>query len=131
MRKAAAIYFGLVFGIGFLLGVIRVLVVVPLVGTRYAELLEAPLMLLAMTLAARWLVRRFCRRWPTDRLLTVGGLAVGLVLVADFAVGVGLRGMTPQQVLLDRDPIAGTVYYGLLLLYALMPAIQGYWLMGK
>lgn len=38
--KAAATYFGWVFGAGFLLGTIRVLWVVPRFGTRTAELLE-------------------------------------------------------------------------------------------
>ena len=56
--KAGVIYFALVFGAGFMLGTVRVLWGVPHVGTRTAELLEAPIMLVVTILAARWVVRR-------------------------------------------------------------------------
>jgi len=41
--KAATFYFALVFGAGFLLGTIRVLLVAPRFGTRTAELMVASL----------------------------------------------------------------------------------------
>jgi hypothetical protein len=43
--KAVVLYFVLVFGAGFVLGTIRTLWVVPLFGTRMAELMEMSLML--------------------------------------------------------------------------------------
>ncbi len=46
-------YFVAVFGVGFILGTIRVLWVAPLVGDRTAELIEAPLMLAAIYFSAR------------------------------------------------------------------------------
>ena len=46
--KAGAVYFGLVFVTGFVLGTIRTLWVVPHLETRTAELLEAPLMLVVI-----------------------------------------------------------------------------------
>jgi hypothetical protein len=114
-----------VFGTGFLLGMLRVPFLVPLVGGRAAELIEAPLMLAAIVLAARWIVRRPCAHCRRSTLLAVGAIAAGLVLAADLAVGVYLRGMTPAQVFADRDPVSGTVYYGLLSLFALMPLMLG------
>jgi len=48
------VYFCLVFGVGFILGTIRVLWVVPHLGVRTAELIETPLMLAATFLAARY-----------------------------------------------------------------------------
>jgi hypothetical protein len=121
MLTAAANYFALVFGVGFALGTIRVLWLVPLVGVRAAELIEAPLMLAATVLAARWVVRRYCAGCGSLALLGVGLLAVGLVLVADLAVGVGLRGMTLREVFTQRDAVSGKVYYALLGIFALMP----------
>jgi hypothetical protein len=56
---AAITYVGLVFGAGFLLGTVRVLLVVPQLGVRSAELLEMPLMATVVVLAARFVVRRF------------------------------------------------------------------------
>jgi hypothetical protein len=56
--KAGVLYFGLVFGVGFVLGTIRTLWVVPRVGTRKAELMETPIMLVITIVAARWIILR-------------------------------------------------------------------------
>ena len=122
---AAAVYFALVFGTGFVLGTIRVLFVVPLVGVRAAELIESPVMLLAVVLAARWVVRRFCRGYGGGKLLGVGVVAISILLAAEIAVGVGLRGMSFAEVFTDRDPVSGPVYFGLLGLFAVMPWVCG------
>jgi len=55
---ASSLYFALVFGAGFVLGVVRTLFVAPHVGTRSAELMEMPVMLLVTVAAARWTVVR-------------------------------------------------------------------------
>lgn len=55
--KPAVAYFLLVFGAGFVLGTVRVLLILPLVGERAAELLEMPLMLTVIVFAARWMNR--------------------------------------------------------------------------
>jgi hypothetical protein len=57
--EAGVLYFALVFGAGFALGTIRTLWVVPRLGTRKAELMEAPIMLVVTIVAARWVVLRF------------------------------------------------------------------------
>lgn len=121
MIRAALAYFAVVFGVGFLLGAVRVPVVVPLVGDRAAELIEAPLLLAAIVLAARWVGRRFGRPDAPGRMLGTGLVAAGLVLAADLAVGVGLRGLTPAQVFTGRDPVAGAVYYSLVAAFAVLP----------
>lgn len=53
-----SLYFALVFAVGFALGAVRVLWLVPRLGERAAELLEAPFMLAASFFFARWVVRR-------------------------------------------------------------------------
>jgi len=57
--KAAALYFALVFGAGFVLGPIRILWAVPRFGVRMAELMETPIMLVVVIIAARWTAQRF------------------------------------------------------------------------
>lgn len=126
LAKWAAIYFALVFGAGFALGPIRVLWLEPRIGARAAELVEAPFMLLAIVLAGRWVGRRVRSGGSTMRSLGVGVTAAGVVLAADLAVGVGLRGMTVAQVFTGRDPVSGAVYYGLVALTAVAP-----WLFGR
>ena len=57
--KAILLYFFIVLGTGFALGVVRVPFLVPQLGERYAELLEMPIMFVVIVLAARHVVRRF------------------------------------------------------------------------
>lgn len=119
------LYFVLVFGAGFALGPIRVLWLVSRVGERTAELIEMPLLLIVILLASRWISRRWCAGWGPAALLGVGACAAAGVLVADLAVGLYLRGMTVAQIVLERDPVSGTVYYALVLCMALAPVLWG------
>jgi len=119
--KPGFVYFLLVFGTGFVLGTIRVFLIVPLVGHRTAELLEMPLMLIATVLAARWTIRRFPEPRTSAARLSIGGIALGLMLAGELAVGIGLRGMTAAEVMLNRDLVSGTAYYVSLFLFAVMP----------
>lgn len=123
--KPAAAYFGIVFGVGLLLGTVRTLWVAPRVGARIAELAEMPVMLLATALAARFVCRRFAAGDRAAARIAIGLLALGLLLAAELAVGVGLRRMTPMEVLTDRDPISGAAYYGSLVFFALAPRLVG------
>lgn len=119
--KAGALYFALVFGAGFLLGTIRVLWLVPNVGTRAAELMETPIMLLVIVFSARWVARRLAVPRAVRTRLGVGLFALGLLLVAEFAVVLQLRGMTIDRYFASRDPVAEAVYIAMLGVFALMP----------
>jgi hypothetical protein len=61
--KAGALYFALVFAVGFVLGASRTLWVVPRLGTRMAELMEMPIMLAVTIVVARWTVLRLSVHW--------------------------------------------------------------------
>jgi hypothetical protein len=119
--KPTAIYFALVFGTGFGLGIARVLWLVPRFGTRATELAEMPLMLVAIVLAAHGTSGYFAGGDRPASMLGVGLLAMGLVLAADLVVGVALRGMSPVEALVNRDLVSGTTYYAMLGLFAVMP----------
>jgi hypothetical protein len=123
--KAGVLYFVLVFGTGFVLGPIRVLWLAPRVGARVAELVEAPIMLTVIVIVARWLVRRLQVPATVGSRLGMGGIALALVLAADFTLVLQLRGLTIGEYLATRDPVSGTVYYLLLALLALMPQLVG------
>ena len=121
--KAAAVYFALVFGTGFVLGPIRILFLVPRFGVRVAELMEAPIMLMAILLAAKWLVRKF---QLTAHTLLVGFLALGLMISFEFTLVLWLRGLTLSEYFRERDPVAGVVYYLMLLVFATMPSFMAH-----
>jgi hypothetical protein len=55
---ARALHFLIVFGVGFSLRPIRVLLLEPRLGETIAVLREAPFLLIAMVLAAQWVPRK-------------------------------------------------------------------------
>ncbi len=113
-------YFLTVFVVGFVLGTIRTLLLEPRIGSRSAELLEAPFMLAAIVFAARGAVRRnrLCR---SLELIGTGLLAFACLLAMEFSVVLWLRGITFNEYVHSRDPIAGGVYIVLLAAFGLMP----------
>jgi hypothetical protein len=121
--QEVTLYFLLVFGAGFVLGTGRVLFLVPLLGERTAELLEMPVMLVVIVISARWIVLHRHEKHGTSSTLAVGFIAMGLVLIADLAVGMLFRGMSLVEVFFHRDPVSGAAYYASLVLFAVMPVI--------
>jgi len=121
--KAGALYFALVFGAGFVLGTIRTLWVVPHVGTRKAELMETPIMLVVTIVAARWIVMRFAVPPTASPRLGMGCIALLLLLVAEFGFVLWVRGISIKNYLATRDPMSGTAYYAMLVVFAIMPLL--------
>jgi hypothetical protein len=123
--KAGVLYFAIVFGAGFVLGPIRILWVVPRFGTRIAELTEAPFMLVVTILAARGVVRYLSVPWILSGRLGMGFIGLGLMLVAEFTFVLWIRGISIREYLKTRDRVSGLVYYILLVVFAVMPAMVG------
>jgi hypothetical protein len=121
--KAGLCYFALTFGAGFLLGPLRILVLVPRVGAPAAELAELPVMIIVMWFAARLTIRRFHVPFSTRPRLVMGVLAFALLLAAEFSLVMPLRGLTLEQYFATRDPVSGIAYYASLVLLASMPLI--------
>ena len=119
--KIAFIYFGIVFGIGFLLGTIRVIFLLPYMEERWAELFEMPFMLIAITLTARYLVHKYpavsLRTW-----LYIGFLALLLLLCVEFTIVLGIREISFFEYIDSRDVISGSAYIVSLIIYMLMPS---------
>jgi hypothetical protein len=122
--KAGILYFVLVFAAGFVLGIIRTIWIAPHFGTRNAELMEAPVMLVVIVPSARWAARRLTTPTSWARRLAVGLVALGLLLLAEFTVVLWVRGFTITQYLADRDPVSGAVYVVMLAVFALMPLLM-------
>lgn len=123
IAKAAVLYFALVFGAGFLLAMVRIPLLVPRLGTRWAELLEMPAMLLVIVLSARYVVQRFGPLRLAARA-AIGIAALLLLAVAELAVAGVLQGQSPAQYVASRDAVSGGAYLGMLLLFAVMPTFR-------
>jgi hypothetical protein len=121
--KAGALYFALVFGTGFVLGLIRVLWLAPRFGTRISELMEMSVMLVVIIVAARWVIHRLGVPPATSSRLGMGGAALALLLVAEFSLVLRLRGLSIGEYFAGRDPVSGTVYYVMLGVFATVPLL--------
>lgn len=118
--RAAASYFAWVFGAGFVLGAIRVPLLVPRLGVRTAELLELPIVLAVIAWASRRTVRSHAYGTARQQL-AIGGLAWVMLLAAEVGLGMALTGRDPLAVVLAHEPVSGTCYYAATVLFALAP----------
>jgi hypothetical protein len=121
---AGFIYFALVLGTGFVLGVARVLFLVPRIGVRWAELAEMPFMAAAIFLAAGYILRRFPDIRLRGRPLAVGLLALALTVGAELGLAAALQSQTLAEYIASRDRISGSVYLAMLIVFALMPRLR-------
>jgi hypothetical protein len=120
---AAALYFLIVFGVGFVLGPVRVLWLEPMIGVTAATLCEAPLLLAAMVFAAVLVPKKFGSPTDVGTLLTMGLIALAMLIVADVTVGTAIRGTTwAEQAAYFATP-GGLIYLGLLVAFTVMPAL--------
>jgi hypothetical protein len=119
--RSGVCYFAVVFGAGFVLGPIRILWAVPRFGPRAAELMEMPIMLVVIVLAARWIARGRAAT-PACRL-GIGGVALALMLLAEFLLVLPLRGLSIREYVAQLDPVSGMAYYVLLGALAVMPVL--------
>lgn len=125
MKIAAAslLYFAMVFGAGFVLGPVRVLVLEPRIGPLAAILCEAPFLLTAIVLAARWAPRAARVDPRRHALLLIGLGALALQQSADVSVGLLLRGMSLAEQFARLATTEGRIYLALLVLFAAMPLL--------
>jgi hypothetical protein len=120
---AGAVYFIVAIAAGFALGALRVLVVVPVVGSRIAELAEIPLMLAVVYFAARRVTRRFAMPYVRGQRLGIGLVALALMLLTEFTLVLRVRGMSVEDYFAGFDPVAGTAYWIAQALFAAMPSL--------
>jgi hypothetical protein len=122
--RPALVYFAIVLGTGFLLGMFRVPLLVPRIGERWAELSEMPIMALVIFLSAGYVLRRFPDvRSPASSLVT-GFLALAFSVATELGLAAVLQDQTLAEYIRSRDRISGSVYIGLLLVFAVMPRLR-------
>ena len=119
--RAAVVYFALVMAAGVALGIVRVPLLVPRIGARWAELAEMPIMAAAIFFSAGYVLRRFPGINKSSNALIVGWLALSLMVCAELGLAFALQNQTLAEYVASRDKVSGTVYLGMLIGFALMP----------
>ena len=117
------IYFVLVFAVGWVLGPIRELWAVPHFGRMAATLSEAVIMLIAMIVAARWVIRRFHVSRTLPATISIGIVAIGLLLPAEIVGVHWVRGLSLQEYLASFASGPGVISLLMFLLFAAMPTL--------
>ena len=120
--KAGAAYFAVVFALGFVLGAIRVLWLVPMIGETAAVVAEQSVMLTASWLVAHWLVRRYDFARARERLV-MGACAFAMLMMAELLLAVSLFGQTPGQWLNGVVTMPGPIGLAGQMMFGLIPLV--------
>jgi hypothetical protein len=97
--------------------------IIPIVGSRTAELIESPIMVAVSYVAAKWIIWWLAIPARPFERIGMGVVGLLLLLVAEFGFVLWLRGMSLAAYFETRDPLTGTIYYLCLLIFAAMPVI--------
>jgi|SRR5215472_5844773 len=121
--KAGLIYFLLVFVLGWVLGPIRELWAVPRFGRMTALLFEAVIMLIAMILSSRWVMKHFNVPAALGSTIPMGLVALGILAPAEIAGVLWVRGLSPQEYLASFVTAPGVISAVMFLLFAAIPSL--------
>ncbi len=121
--RAGLVYFAIVFAAGFALGTLRVLVVAPAFGEFAAVLIELPIILAASWFACEFVLRRCAIGPDFDERATMGLVAFGVLMVAEFAMAsVGFGRSLTEHLARYAEPaaaigLAGQMAFGAMPLF--------------
>ncbi|MBP6013433.1 MAG: hypothetical protein KBA31_14505 [Alphaproteobacteria bacterium] len=122
--RAGGAYFLVVFAIGFVLGTIRTLFVIPRFGETNAILVELPVMLAASWIACIWLVRRFAVSTALRDRLAMGVVAFALLMLGELSVSMYGFGRTAADHVASYRTLGAQLGLAAQVLFALMPIAQ-------
>ena len=122
--KAGAVYFLLLYVIGFLLGATRELLLAPRLGVVMASAIEALPMFAAIFHFAPLIARRFGIPPKSGGRLLMGFLGLVLLIGAEIAMTRAMRGLSPEEWLAHFASIEGVIYAALLACFAAMPWLR-------
>jgi hypothetical protein len=122
----SAVYFALVFTLGFLLGIVRTFFVrdAPSDGRLLGVLIELPIMVSASWFLCRYVTRRFAVASTVVTRAVMGGFAFVLLLLAELAFGALLFGRTPSEHFALYREASYALGLAAQIAFALMPLVQ-------
>jgi hypothetical protein len=122
--KAGVAYFLLIFAAGFLLGTVRVVLLVPGFGELTAVLIELPIMLAISWFACRWLVAHLAVPSTFIARPAMGASAFLLLMAAEAALALILFGQPPELFLAGFTHAVGLIGLAGQIAFALMPLLD-------
>jgi hypothetical protein len=122
--KAGAIYGFSVFLIGFVIGAIRVMLIVPRLGETAAVCLETPIMLAASWQVSRWCTGRFAVSSGFIARLGMGLIAFVTLMVLEFALAVLGFGRSMAQFFSALATLPGAIGLAAQIAFAFIPVLQ-------
>lgn len=125
--RVGFLYFVAVFAIGFLLGTLRVLVLIPRLGELVSTFIELPILLSAAWLISDFLTTRFNVPYQWWVRLNMGIVAFGILMAAELGLSVWLFGSTVQEHFAAYQSLPKTIGLAGQAVFALIPLLQ----MGK
>jgi hypothetical protein len=124
--KAGSLYAIIVFLIGFILGTIRVLLLVPRLGETTAVSIEAPIMLAASWLVCGWCLDRLDVAATIPARSLLGLVAFLVLMLAEVGLGAVLGRSLADQLANYGSP-AGAIGLAAQVIFATFPVIQIRW----
>jgi hypothetical protein len=114
----------IVFAAGFVLGTLRVTVVVPQLGVLTAVLIELPIMLAISWLMCRRIVTRYAVPGTLMTRVAMGGIAFTCLMAAELGVAVIVFEQSVLEYLASFGTTAGALGLLMQIGFALIPVIQ-------
>jgi hypothetical protein len=122
--KAGGAYFAMVFATAFLLGTLRVTLLVPRLGELGGFAIELPLLLVYSWLACGLIVRRFAVSGAWSDRLAMGAIAFALLMAAEFAVSTSVFGRSASEFFGAMATTAGALGLAAQVAFAAMPVLR-------
>jgi hypothetical protein len=124
--KTGFIYFLIMFAVGFALGVVRVLLVVPHVGELYAVLLEVPLMVFISWQVSRWVLRRYFKGNDLQNYLIIGVSALLFLIIVEYLLAVTVFHRSTSEFILGLQSLPGAIGLTGQIIFGAIPVMQKY-----
>ena len=125
--KAGLAYFGAVFVVGFMLGAVRVLVLVPRLGETASVLLEVPVILVVSWRLSGWTTQEFRVSSAVSRRLLMGVVAFALLMLAEMGVSVFAFGRSIEDHFAAYRSSQGVIGLIAQIAFAFIPLMQRNW----
>jgi len=122
--RAGAVYFVVVFALGFVLGTLRVTLLAPAVGDLAAVAIEAPLMLAAAWVVCGVLISRMDPAPTAGERVRMGIVAFAGLISAEILLAATAFGVGPAAVAAGWLAPAGALGLAAQIVFALFPMIH-------